>query len=206
MKSRTYANRGMKLEKLIKVANKQYRRDGIAMVEKQNTKFLPIRNAYGKVINCKVEEKSTVDFIGRINARPVAFEAKNTNTDRISLSEVKSHQEEFLNEWDENEKSIAFVIVAFNQMEEFYAVPWKYWSTALALWNHTKGGKAVIEIYGKKVTTTGKASLKNTDMLPEWRIDTHGNYALDYVQALSETEKAVEHEKSIEELRMKYAK
>ena len=68
----TYSgNRGMTFEALIEFANARYKANGT-----------------GKVVNCKVEEKATVDFMGRFGARPIAFEAKHCSKDVIALNRV----------------------------------------------------------------------------------------------------------------------
>ena len=97
MKDMRYSNRGKNFEELIQYTNARYRNSGIAIVEKIPTEFIPIRNKCGNVINCKVDRKAPVDFMGRYRNIPVAIEAKHTSTDRIRFSEVKDHQAQFLN-------------------------------------------------------------------------------------------------------------
>lgn len=188
MKDKSKSNRGKPLEELIRLANDRYRADGTAIVVKVPTEFIPLRNGYGKLVGCKVENKSSVDFIGRYGNYPIAFEAKNTNTDRISLSEVQPHQEDFLDKWGHLYNGRAFVVVAFNQMTEFYNVPWTYWSEALKAWRTDKGSKRKVNLNWQELETPGRASLKPSDMLPEWKIETGGKYALDYLMAEKDRE------------------
>ncbi|MDR1572391.1 MAG: Holliday junction resolvase RecU [Clostridiales Family XIII bacterium] len=55
-----YANRGMAFESMIETANRRYRNAGAAVIEKQHTHFVPIRNGSGPFVACKVEDKGTV--------------------------------------------------------------------------------------------------------------------------------------------------
>lgn len=61
----THANRGRPFEELLKLASARYQIAGRGVVRKVPTEFLPIRDARGEVVSCKVEEKSCVDFLGR---------------------------------------------------------------------------------------------------------------------------------------------
>ena len=125
-----YGNRGMTFESLIEYANCQYRAAGTAIIEKQHTHFVPIRNGAGQIITCKVEEKATVDFMGRFGHTPIAFEAKHSSEDKIALKRVEPHQCEFLKNWTKREAAIGFVLVSF-RFEEFYLIPWSYWQAAI---------------------------------------------------------------------------
>jgi len=182
MKNRSYANRGMPLEDCIQYSINHYQYSHEAVICKIPTKFIPIRNAYGKIVNVKVEEKSTVDFIGRYKGIPVAFEAKNTNTNRISLSAVQPHQERFLDSWDLQPGAAAFVIVAFNNLQDFYRIPWSYWKTCLELWRTSKGKKQHVKIGGLIWTTTGKASMAPEELPPAWKLDASNVYRLPFLE------------------------
>lgn len=179
-----YANRGMSLESFVEFANGRYRHYGIAVVEKQHTHFTPIRNHIGKVVSCKVEEKATVDFMGRYRNTPVAVECKHTSSDRIRFSEVKDHQAQFLDDFV-GEYGLGFgaVLVSFH-LERFFLVPWKFWATARDLWKETKGDKETIIQYGNKWTTPGKASVSASELLPEWEVKPNNKYGLAYLSKI----------------------
>ena len=180
----THANRGMSLESFVEYANVRYRNEGLAVVEKQHTHFIPIRNRQGKIVSCKVEEKATVDFMGRYRNIPVAIETKHTFKDRISFAEVKNHQAQFLDDFI-GEYGIGFGAVLVScKLERFFLVPWPFWAAASDLWNHSKGDKRTIHAYGYSWTTTGKASVSATELLPEWEIKLNNKYGLDYLSKI----------------------
>lgn len=187
-----YGNRGMSLETAIEYTLNRYRSAGVAIITKQHTKFIPIRNRKGVVVSCKVEEKATVDFMGRYGALPVAFEAKNTNTGRIRFDEVQPHQATFLDEWtagsnrEDGFQAFGMVVVAFNKLDTFYAVPWPFWRAARDAWR-LKGrgcGKEQITWSGVTWETPGKASVSPEELLPEWEIKINSRYGLDLMSVI----------------------
>ena len=163
MKDYSHANRGRKFEKLINDANERYRINGDACIVKIPTEFLPIRNSQGKIVSCKVQRKSTVDYIGRVKGQPIAIEAKHTENDRIRLDAVQPHQARFLDDWRNVNKldcdGMACILVSFN-LEHFYLIPWAWW-------------KSMSEI---------QKSIKRTEIELWWdevKCDSHG---LDYLE------------------------
>lgn len=181
-----YGNRGMTLEATIERANESYRFYGMGIVEKQNTKFIPIWDRRTKRIKeCIVKEKATVDFMGRYRNIPVAFEAKHTAEKRIKFSEVQDHQARFLDDFiGENDHGFGAVIVSFN-MERFFLVPWLFWKVGRDAWKNTKGkerGRAVQ--YGMAWEAPGKASVSADELLPEWEIKLNNKYTLPYLSKI----------------------
>jgi recombination protein U len=174
----------MQLEEFITFSNNQYRKHGIAVVCKVPTPFIPIRNRYGKVISCKVEQKATVDFMGRYRNIPVAIEAKNTNSDRIRFSEVKDHQAQFLNDFvGEHGLGFGAVLVSF-KMQRFFLVPWCFWKAARDMWIRDRGEKAAVIEYGMSWTTPGKASVSASELLQEWEVKPNNKYGLAYLSKI----------------------
>lgn len=129
MKDKRYANRGRTFEEFIRFANDRYKHTGLAMVEKIPTEFIPIRDNYGRIRSAKVEQKSTVDFIGRYKSHPLAMEAKNTTTDTIRFDRVERHQFDFLRGFNESEGVITLILLSFD-LRQFYVVPWVFWQRA----------------------------------------------------------------------------
>ena len=175
-----YGNRGMTFESLVEFANRQCRQNGEAIVEKQHTLCKPLRNAQGKIVSAKYEEKATVDFVGRIGDRPIAFEAKHCATDKIDLKRVESHQCLFLQNWTEAEKAIGFVIISFC-LQKFYIIPWQYWQAAKEAREHKSKDAVKYSPIDTTWQLTGKASIKRDELPPEWEVKTGGKYGLDWI-------------------------
>jgi len=181
---KNYANKGRAFEDLIEFANAQYRRQSIAVIGKQNTKFLPIRNGQGQLVSAKVEEKATVDYLGRYRNIPVAVEAKHTEDKRIAFNRVEPHQAEYLDDWLKDPNAIALVLVSFS-LRRFYAVPWVFWKAALESWQRSKGKAAkTVTAYGWTWTTPGMASASEEQLLRGWEIKTGGRSGLPYLEII----------------------
>jgi len=175
-----YGNRGMTFEKLIEYANRRYKNDGTAIIEKQNTKFIPIRNKTGSVVSCKVEEKATVDYMGRFGDIPMAFEAKHCSDDRIDLKRVEPHQYEFLKDWTRKDGVIGFIIVSF-MFTDFYLIPYFAWHLAYTAREATKRKVRIAKIDWDGFVPTGKASIHIDELPKKWRVETENANALDYL-------------------------
>lgn len=196
MRSRwnTYANRGRPLEDLMKIANERYKAAGRAAVHKVPTEFLPIRDARGEVVSCKVEEKSCVDFLGRYLTIPVAVEAKHTEEKRIRFDRVEPHQASFLDDWCRSPGGVGLVVVSFH-MKRFFAVPWAFWKAARDVWaaDGPRGASAPVSGYGWLWDTPGLASVASEELLPDWEIRMGGRYALPYLDIIERMAKGVHH-------------
>lgn len=183
----SHANRGMGFEELIRKALQVYQIKGEAVVTKQHTKFLPLRDASGRVVNCKVDEKATCDFMGRFGHVPVAFEAKSTMEDKIYFSVVEEHQQRFLNDFSKDGAGVAFVAVSFN-MQRFFVIPWAFWNASMEASRSTKARKkpsVMADIDGKTaVLTNGKAYITADEILPAWEIKTRAPYILPILDIL----------------------
>lgn len=183
-KSRSRANLGQSFETMINLANEYYLRKGMGIIVKQNTKFLPIRDAYGRIINCKVEEKAVADFFGVYQGIPVAIEAKHTNGKSIRFAEVKDHQAAFLNHVLAQQGE-AFVMVSFN-LERFFCIPWEFWREARTNWviDDKKPQYLYSKRWGYSWETTGKASVRPEELHNAWEVPCAAPYILDYLSCL----------------------
>ncbi len=92
MRDSSFANRGQSFEALLKMVHERYQVSGLACVHKVPTEFIPLRDGQGRLVSCKVEHKSCVDYLGRYCSTPVAVEAKHTQSKRISFDRVEPHQ------------------------------------------------------------------------------------------------------------------
>lgn len=190
---KNYANKGRAFEDLIEFANAQYRRQSIAVIGKQNTKFLPIRNGQGQLVSAKVEEKATVDYLGRYRNIPVAVEAKHTENDRILFSRVEPHQAEYMDDFCKDPEAVGIVLVSF-KLQRFFAVPWQFWKQARDAWEAGKGKTQLsVEAYRWSWYTPGMASANAAQLHPEWEIKTGGTSGLPYLDII-ERMKGEDHE------------
>ena len=171
MKNPLYANRGTAFEMFIGFANDQYAKDKVAIIQKIPTEFIPIRDRYGKVCTVKVEKKSTVDFMGRYKQYPIAIEAKETKSGSIRFDAVQQHQAAFLDAFTAQEGVIGIILIAFD-LKRFYAVPWAFWSDAyrLRVMRNDKTTETTIKHHGQTWKIPKKYSLREDELLPEWRV------------------------------------
>ncbi len=187
MKDYRKANLGMPFEDYLKVVHGCYQRSGLACIHKVPTDFKPIRDYRGVIVDCKVEEKSCVDYLGRYRNIPVAVEAKHTEKSRISLGEVKPHQAMYLDDFTKEPEAVGLVAVSFN-MERFFAVPWFFWNVARNAWeNHRGRGKCqriTVKKYGWEWTTSGMASVSPEELHPEWEIKEDRRFGLPYLSII----------------------
>ena len=180
-----YGNRGKTFELLLEYANQRYKHTGEALIEKQHTHFVPLRDRTGKIVNCKVEEKATVDYVGRYGGRPIAFEAKDCAGDKIDLKRVEPHQRDYLNRWTEDQAAIGFVIVSFN-LSNFYLIPWAYWEAALVARLNRTTKTVSFEPSYIPWQLTGKAAVGMAELPEAWKIKTGRAVALDYLATVKQ--------------------
>ena len=188
MKDYRYANRGQTLEHFITFANHQYRQAGKAVVWKVPTEFIPLRNYRGEVTGCKVNQKSCVDYLGRVGTRPIALEAKETRQNSIRFDAVQDHQADFLDDFTKKNAGMGAVVVSFN-LNTFYTIPWEFWRAGREAWKRAQrerkrtAERITIELSnGRSWTTPGRASIKESELLPEWKVTSGGRYGLDYLK------------------------
>ncbi|MBQ9168884.1 MAG: Holliday junction resolvase RecU [Oscillospiraceae bacterium] len=187
MKDFRQANRGKTFEGFLQFANNAYRREGTALIEKQYVEMLPIRDGRGKIVACKVGEKSTVDYIGRLHNHPIAIEAKNTKNAAIRFHAVEDHQARYLEEFTARGAGIGLVLVSFD-LERYFAVPAIFWLAARKAWEtarrkgNRKATPLTITAYGQTWTTTGKGSVRPEELLPDWECFRHHKYGLHYLE------------------------
>nr|DAL87865.1 MAG TPA: Holliday junction-specific endonuclease [Caudoviricetes sp.] len=126
----TWANRGMQLEEEVESSNLAYWLRGTAVVQKVATPFKPIRDGNGNFRRLIPAKKSTVDFIGCLDGRGLAFDAKETRErNRFPLENVKEHQVQFLEKY-RNVGGHAFLLVRFVKHRETFILT----ADALAKW------------------------------------------------------------------------
>lgn len=181
---RSYANRGMEFEGLIKFANERYKQQKLACIEKQATAWLPIRNEAGKIVKAKVKEKASVDFMGRYKHIPIAIEAKSTFEDSIRFDEVQSHQADFMDDFSVP-GTIGLVVVCFN-LQHYYVIPWAHWQAAYNARvrpGRTRTTPCTVKAFGQTWEVPRKFSVRMDELNPAWKLsDETVSYGFDYLR------------------------
>ncbi|WP_060210338.1 Holliday junction resolvase RecU [Sporosarcina koreensis] len=139
--SRSHANRGAQLERLVDMTNKQYRNKGVADIRKVPTPVQIQSNVRGKVTGY-TQKPEWVDYSGVHDGRAIVFDAKETsNKTSFPLNNISEHQYELLKSWHQK-GAHAFLLVSFNKLDEIYLLAFKsletYWEEA------KKGGRKSI--------------------------------------------------------------
>ena len=139
--SRTHANRGAVLERLIDLTNQQYRNKGVADVRKIPTPVQIQSNVRGKVTGY-TQKPEWVDYSGVHDGRAIVFDAKETSSKTsFQLENISEHQFELLKSWQQKGAQ-SFLLVSFTKLDEVYLLPTKllqlYWEDA------RKGGRKSI--------------------------------------------------------------
>ena len=117
------SNRGKALENLVDIANEKYYRQNQAVIVKQHTHWIPIRDSTGKIVSAKVEHKAVVDYKGTVkNFGPISFDAKETSTDKWYFIKLEPHQLEHLIKSHEV-GDFCFILIAFWKYSKFFILP-----------------------------------------------------------------------------------
>lgn len=94
VKETSYGNRGMDLEMLVNMANNNYVDNDIALIYKKPTPIQIVKYDYNKkrITDAYYQTQSTLDYNGLYKGYYVEFDAKNTNSSILPLSNIASHQ------------------------------------------------------------------------------------------------------------------
>ena len=164
--------RGSTLEEIINMTNENYRKKGLAVIQKVPTPITPVRvdNESRNITLAYFEQKSTVDYIGAVQGLPVCFDAKETSSKNLAMQNIHPHQVEFMRDF-ESQQGVSFLLVRFGITDECFLLPFsvleKCWQAA------QKGGRKSIPL----------------DAFYEsaYKINpSHGGYYIHYLEALSD--------------------
>lgn len=134
--SRSHANRGAVLERLIDMTNQQYRNKGVADIRKIPTPVQIKSNVRGKVTGYTTKGE-WVDYSGVYDGRAIIFDAKETSIrTSFPLDNVSVHQYELLKSWHQKGAQ-AFLLVSFTKLDEIYLLPFKLLQEA---WEDAQNG------------------------------------------------------------------
>ena len=119
-----YGNRGMDLENLINLTNEKYLENDIAVIYKKPTPVQVVTYNYDKkrITDAYYKSESTLDYNGLYKGYYVEFDAKNTNTSNLPLSNIAPHQIKHIDNIIRHH-GIVFLIIMIN--EEIYLLPGK---------------------------------------------------------------------------------
>ena len=107
--------RGSVLEDMINRTIADYRSKKLALIQKIPTPITPMaQDKEGHITRAFFEKKSTVDYIGLVQEIAVAFDAKESQTEKFPLKNIHEHQYQFMKEWEE-QGGVAFLIILFNK-------------------------------------------------------------------------------------------
>lgn len=131
--SRSHANRGAVLERLIDMTNTQYRNKGVADIRKIPTPVQITGNNKGRISGF-VTKGEWVDYVGVHSGKTIVSDAKETSIrTSFPLDNISEHQFQLLSSWHE-QGSLAFLLVRFTKHDEVYLLPFKmlasYWKDA----------------------------------------------------------------------------
>lgn len=120
---RTRGRRGDALEELIDLTNEYYKTHDYARVDKISTPVTVIDvNERSQITLGYYEKKSTVDYIGLAQGIAICFDAKETNLLSIPLSNIHSHQLEYMQDFA-NQGGLSFLIIHFKRSNDYFLVP-----------------------------------------------------------------------------------
>lgn len=161
--------RGSMLEDALNITNEKYRQDKLALVQKIPTPITPmeIDREHHHITLAYFEQKSTVDYIGNVQGVPVCFDAKECAVDTFPLQNIHEHQMKFMEEFEE-QNGIAFLIIHFSKVDEYYYVPFR---DILVFWNRAKEG--------------GRKSFRREELDASYRIPFTNQIYIHYLEALS---------------------
>ena len=127
--------RGSTLEDMINHMIEDYRKNGLALIQKVPTPITPIEiDQHTRHITLAYfDKKSTVDYIGVVQGIPVCFDAKECSEDTFPLQNLHPHQVEFMRDF-EKQSGIAFLIIFYVHRQEYYYMTFRemseFWSRA----------------------------------------------------------------------------
>lgn len=139
MKNYDMANKGRGFEEEVMMANKQYKRKGIALVQKISTPWTVIRKGK-QIVSAFPEGKSTLDFRGTVKPRiPISFDCKETIEKKgLPLANIPEHQIDYMRDAIGVDE-ITFILCYINPLDKRYYIPGvtvlEYWDC----WQKNKG-------------------------------------------------------------------
>ena len=113
--------RGQVLEEVLNLMIEEYRRNGLALIQKVPTPITPIEidPKTRHITLAYFDRKSTVDYIGAVQGIPVCFDAKECAEETFPLQNIHEHQIAFMRDF-EAQGGVAFLIIFFSATQQYY--------------------------------------------------------------------------------------
>lgn len=161
-------HRGDYTEDIINYTNIYYLKKGLALVNKIPTPVKVLRRKGPMIVDAFFEEKGILDYAGVCQGLPISFDSKETNLSSLPLSNISSHQFEYIKNYIEQD-GYAFIICNFKKKNKFYLIP----------------GEIVLDYYNKSLNG-GRKSIPEKDMKEKYEIKLNQkSYILNYLTTLN---------------------
>lgn len=159
-----YASRGMQFEQLINYTNTIYANNNLALIQKIPTPIRPVSTNKndGTISLAYFERKSTVDYMGVFQGRPICFDAKETKLKNLPLRNIQEHQIKFMDKFAQ-QKGLSFLLVHFVFNDTYFCLPFKTLK------------KFLLDKNGPKSIPYDKF---------KYQVFTRGKYVLDYLDTI----------------------
>lgn len=164
------ANKGKAFEEEVKIANRQYKARGIALVQKISTPWQVIRKGK-QIVSAFPEGKSTLDFRGTVrHGIPISFDCKETKDERgLPLRNIADHQIEYMRQ-ALGVGEITFILCYVKPLDKRYFIP----------------GDDVIEYWDRWQRNKGKRGFNLIPVVDMKEIRSNSGIILDYLEGLEE--------------------
>lgn len=168
MKNYKMANKGKGFEEEVELSNKQYKRKGIALIQKISTPWKVIRRGK-QIVSAFPEGKSTLDFRGTVKPKiPVSFDCKETKDERgLPLANIADHQIDYIRQ-ALSVGETSFILCYMTMYDKRYFVP----------------GEIVIEYWDRWQQNKGKRGYNYIPVEAMKEIKSRNGILLDYLEAV----------------------
>lgn len=155
-----YANRGMKLEKLIDRTNNIYRDMDIADIRKVPTPVKILSSSRG-IIRGHVTNPTWVDYSGIYDFKYIIFDAKETKQKSWPLKNISNQQYNLLKSFS-LKGAVAFILINFTSVDKYYYIPFE--TLEWAFKRQMEGGRKSISLedaaeHGKEIFISSEFGL-----------------------------------------------
>lgn len=162
------ANKGKGFEIEVGMANLQYQRRGIALVQKISTPWVVERKGK-QIVSAHPEGKSTLDFRGTVApGASISFDCKETTDERgLPLANVKPHQIDYMRQALEVGE-ISFILCYMAKQDKRYLI----------------SGQVVIDIWDRWKENKGKRGFNFIPIGEMQEIKSNNGIILDYLEVI----------------------